>query len=182
MSEAEQNDRIDWASALENNHRWLHAVVTARVGEQQAVDEVMQEIAAAAVGSKSPPTSADKVSPWLYQVAVRQSLLYRRRAGRDRKKTANFALAARPSEVDFHTPDPLEWLIDSERGLLIREALDRLPRRDREVLLLKYTEDWTYREIARLLGTSESAVESRLHRARKRLRSELVKAELMERT
>ena len=113
---------------------------------------------------------------------MRQSLLYRRRAGRDRKKTANFALAARPSEVDFYTPDPLEWLIDSERGLLIREALDRLPRRDREVLLLKYTEDWTYREIARLLGTSESAVESHLHRARKRLRSELVQADLMERT
>ena len=37
--------------------------------------------------------------------------------------------------------------------------------------MLKYTEDWSYRALAEHLGISESAVETRLHRARGRLRT-----------
>ena len=46
-------------------------------------------------------------------------------------------------------------------------------RGDAEILLLKYSEDWSYRQMAEHLGMSESAVEARLHRARQKLRSEL---------
>jgi RNA polymerase sigma-70 factor (ECF subfamily) len=49
----------------------------------------------------------------------------------------------------------------------------RLPRRDADVLVLKYAEHWSYRQLAEHLGTTESAVEARLHRARARLREEL---------
>ena len=51
--------------------------------------------------------------------------------------------------------------------------MSRLPKRDAEILMLKYTEDWSYRALAEHLGISESAVETRLHRARQRLRTEL---------
>ena len=57
---------------------------------------------------------------------------------------------------------------------MVRAALQRLPRRDAEILLLKYTEDWSYRELAAHLGVSESAVEARLHRARTRLREAMI--------
>ena len=60
----------------------------------------------------------------------------------------------------------------------MRGALERLSRRDAEILLLKYTEDWSYRELALHLGASESAVEARLHRARARLRAELMRADI----
>ena len=181
MSKAAQNNGIDWTSALRTNQKWLRVVVASRVGEQQAVDEVMQEIAVAAVESKSPPNQS-KISPWLYQVAIRQAMLYRRRAGRDRKKTQNYALALRPCDADPHAPDPLQWLIDTERGQRIRKELDRLPQRDREILLLKYSDEWNYRKIAARLGTSPSAIESRLYRARKRLRHVLIQAALIEKT
>ena len=59
-------------------------------------------------------------------------------------------------------------------------AIKRLVRRDAEILLLKYTEDWSYRELAEHLGISESAVEARLHRARQRLRSELAVLDVVE--
>jgi RNA polymerase sigma-70 factor (ECF subfamily) len=49
-----------------------------------------------------------------------------------------------------------------------------LSPRDAEILLLKYTEDWSYRELAAHLGISESAVEARLHRARGRLRAAVI--------
>ena len=76
--------------------------------------------------------------------------------------------------------DPLSWLLADERQQLVRVALERLPRRDAEILLLKYTEDWAYQQIAEHLGVGHSAVELRLHRARTRLRRELAVLQLTE--
>ncbi|MGA2798217.1 MAG: sigma-70 family RNA polymerase sigma factor, partial [Thermoguttaceae bacterium] len=85
-----------------------------------------------------------------------------------------------PSERDNRQADPLNWLLSEERRQKIRLAIKRLVRRDAEILLLKYTEDWSYRDLAEHLGISESAVEARLHRARQRLRSELAVLDVVE--
>lgn len=172
---------IDWQAALQEHNRWLRTVIYARVGELQAVDEVLQEVSLAAVRQRSPLADPTKVAPWLYRLAVTQSLLYRRRQGRRRKLTDRYAQRFCPTEADHRQPDPLGWLLADERRKLVRDALDRLPQRDAEILLLKYTEDWSYREIADRLGASESAVETRLHRARQRLRKELESVSLTER-
>ncbi len=164
---------IDWNVVLAEHESWLRAVVLARIGEPQAVQEVMQEVALAAVESRAPLSDASKVGAWLYQLAVRQTLLYRRRQGRRRRLVDRYAQRCRPSESDLTSPDPLGWLLAGERNQLIRRATGRLARRDVEVLLLKYTENWSYRRLAEHLGISHSAVESRLHRARQRLRQEL---------
>jgi len=84
-----------------------------------------------------------------------------------------FAARFRPTEADSRTPDALDWLLLDERRQLVRQALRRLPPRDAEILLLKYTEDWSYHQIAAHLGIGHSAVEARLHRAREKLRNEL---------
>jgi RNA polymerase sigma-70 factor (ECF subfamily) len=78
-----------------------------------------------------------------------------------------------PQEQDARELDPLDWLLADERKTLVRKALARLPRRDAEILLLKYTEDWSYRELADHLGLTTSAVEARLHRAREKMRMAL---------
>jgi RNA polymerase sigma-70 factor (ECF subfamily) len=166
--------RIDWATTLAEHDRWLRAAVLARLGERQAVDEVMQEVALAAVAQRAPLNDPARVGAWLYRLAVRQVLLYRRRHGRQRKLIGSYAGSRRSNCGASTTPDPLDWLLQDERNGLIREALGRLPRRDAEILLLKYTEDWSYRELAAHLGVGESAVESRLHRARKRLRVAMI--------
>jgi RNA polymerase sigma-70 factor (ECF subfamily) len=67
-----------------------------------------------------------------------------------------------------------------ERQVLVRQALARLQSRDAEILMLKYTEDWNYRQLAERLGISHSAVETRLHRARARLRIELIALNVIE--
>jgi len=121
-----------------------------------------------------------KVAPWLYRLAVTQSLLYRRKQGRRRKLTDKYARRNRPTEEDNREPDPLSWLLAEERRRLIRSALKRLPKRDAEILLLKYTEDWSYRELADHLGISQSAVQARLYRARARMRTELTALEVIE--
>jgi RNA polymerase sigma factor (sigma-70 family) len=164
---------IDWQAALAEHDRWLRTVVYARLGEPQAVDDVLQEVSLAAVRQQSPIVDERKVAPWLYRLAVTQSLLYRRKQGRRRKLTNNYAERTRPTETDHREPDPLDWLLADERRRMVRAAVQRLPKRDAEILLLKYSEDWSYRELAQHLGIGLSAVESRLHRARKRLRSVL---------
>jgi RNA polymerase sigma-70 factor (ECF subfamily) len=173
---------IDWGAALAQHDRWLRTAVLARLGEPQAVDEVMQEVALAALAQHAPLGDGAKVGPWLYRVAVRRTLLYRRQRGRQHRLEGRYAGAhqvagngAAPAAAD-----PLEWLLLDERRSLVREALGRLPRRDAEILLLKYTEDWTYRELAAHLGIAESAVETRLHRARCRLRAALAGAAVTE--
>jgi RNA polymerase sigma-70 factor (ECF subfamily) len=106
-------------------------------------------------------------------VAVIAALQYRRRRGRERKLVARFAARTPPAEFDHREPDPLDWLVAEEQRMLVRRALEQLPRRETEILLLKYTENWTYRQLAEHLGLSISAVEARLHRARQRMRSQL---------
>jgi len=172
--------RIDWQAALAEHDRWLRTIVRARLGEPQAVDEVMQEVSLAAVRQKAPIADPSKVAPWLYRLAVTQSLLYRRKQGRRRKLTDRYAERYQPSEAENREENPLGWLLSEERRDMVRKALASLARRDSEILLLKYTEDWSYKQLAEHLGISESAVEARLHRARGRLRKALKSMELNE--
>ena len=170
---------IDWPAALARHHRWLWTVVLARVGEPQAVDEVMQEVSMAALAQRWPLRDPEKTAPWLYRLAVTQSLLYRRKQGRGRKLVGRYAQRC-PATVEDRGSDPLGWLLADERRQLVRTALERLSRRDAEILLLKYSENWTYKELADHLGISHSAVEARLHRARARLRQQLAALQVIE--
>ena len=173
-SEGFAGGRIDWAAALAAHDRWLRTAVLARLGERQAVDEVMQEVALAAVAQRAPLHDPARVGAWLYRLALRQVLLYRRRCGRQRRLLGSYAGSRGTDPGVSAAPDPLDWLLQDERNGLVREALGRLSGRDAEILLLKYTEDWSYRELAAHLGVSESAVEARLHRARQRLREAMI--------
>ncbi len=84
------------------------------------------------------------------------------------------------TEHDTGTSEPLTWLLADERRRQVREAVKRLSPRDAEILLLKYTEEWNYNQLATRLGISHSAVETRLHRARARLRNELTALDVSE--
>jgi len=163
---------VDLTSIVSEHRRWLRTVLAARGVERDSLDEVLQEVAAAACRGAEQLNDRDRVGPWLYRIAVVQALQYRRRAGRRRRLVERYAGSgvARDEAVDH---DPLAWLLAEETQQLVRQAIARLAPRDAELLLLKYTEDWSYRDLAERLGMSVSAVEARLHRARGRMRSAL---------
>jgi len=166
-------NQVDWSATLAEHGRWLRTVVLARVGDFAAADDVMQEVAATAVQKGHQLRDPTRVAPWLYRLAVVAALQYRRRQGRQRKLVDRIAERHPPTATDSRERDPLDWLLADERKSLVRNALARLPQRDAEILLLKYTEDWSYRQLSDRLGLSESAVEARLHRARKKMRRAL---------
>jgi RNA polymerase sigma-70 factor (ECF subfamily) len=175
-SQVEAN-RVDWSAVLAEHGRWLRTVVLARVGEVSAADDVLQEVALAAVAKGHQLRDPERVAPWLYRLAVVAALQYRRRQGRQRKLVDRFTAVRSPADDLAREVDPLDWLLADERKALVRQALTHLSQRDAEILLLKYTEDWSYRELSEHLGISASAVEARLHRARQKMRRALAKVD-----
>ena len=144
---------LDWGATLAEHERRLRRVVAARVGEPQAVDEVMQNVALAAVAQRSPLLKPALAAVWLYRLAVRHVLIYRRKTGRQRSLVVRYANRRAVNEVDA-SPSPLVWLLNDERQQLVQDALRRLPPRDAELLILKYAEGLGARELAERLGAT----------------------------
>ena len=64
---------------------------------------------------------------------------------------------------------PEEATIRQEERDEVRKMLDHLPPQYRAAVILRYWYELSYREIAEVMGTTESAVKSRLYRAREML-------------
>jgi RNA polymerase sigma-70 factor (ECF subfamily) len=69
-----------------------------------------------------------------------------------------------PGEIAARGIAPAEELYD------LRQALDRLEPGDREILVLKHLDGWTYDELAERLAIPRGTVMSRLFHARRRLK------------
>ncbi|MEY3459646.1 MAG: hypothetical protein RL215_2803 [Planctomycetota bacterium] len=149
---------------------WLRTVVRSRLQEADAVEDVMQNIALAIVRQRSLLADVNRIGAWLYQIAIRQVLMYRRTTGR-RRRLYNRLQAQTAETVD--SSEPLQALLSDEARGQVHAALDELSDLDRQVLMLKYSEGWSYRQIAEHLGVNEDTIEYRLLRARKNLRQRL---------
>lgn len=169
---------IDWCEHLRTHDRWLRKVVYHRLQEPDAVDDVMQNVAMATLNGGDLPTDPERIAPWLYRVAVRQCLMHRRTAGRRRK--FHNRLADSSSTWTRPDNDPLSWLLGRERNEAVAAALERLNDIDRDLLILKHSEQWTYRQLADHFGVSVSSIEHRLLQARRRLRRELIATSIVE--
>lgn len=162
---------IDWQRELSEHRRWLATVLRARGVEVGALDEILQEVQVAAVKHADRLRDPSKVAPWLYRIAVTCALQHRRRLGRGKRLIERYAA----DQSEQFERDPLDWLLADEQRRIVREAITSLPPRDAELLLLKYTEDWSYRQLAEHLGVTMTTVESRLHRAREKMRQALTR-------
>ncbi len=167
----------DPLQALPEHEAWLRTTLISRLGSRDEVEEVMQEVAVAAANQSAKSEPVERVGPWLYRVAMRQMLLFRRKAGRRKKLLNNVARVRRPTEEDPKSSTPLDFLVSQERQREVRGAMVKMSERDRQLLMLKYVEGLSYGEIAQRVGVTASAVQSRLHRARALLRKQLTSPE-----
>jgi len=78
-----------------------------------------------------------------------------------------------PDELSGRSCDPAEDAMRREAHARVAGALARLEAVDRQVVLLRHWADASYEEIARVLGLTVSAVQSRLFRARRELRERI---------
>ena len=169
---------FDPQPALAEHDRWLRTVVLARVGERAAVDEVMQEVALAALRQQAPLVDASKAGSLALSRGAHAVAAVSPQAGTTAETGHALCRASSPDAARHpHSSTRSNGCWPTSGRSLVRQAIARLPRREVEILLLKYTENWSYEQLAQRLGVSESAVESRLHRARARLRQELAALE-----
>jgi RNA polymerase sigma-70 factor (ECF subfamily) len=158
------------------NESWLRTVVRSRVRETSAVEDIMQNIALALVRQRDALDDVSKVGAWLYQIAVRQVLMYRRTTGR-RRNFEERLLTGEAHTAERVSPDPVQRVIAAEQQGSVRRALEQLSELDRQILMLKYSEGWSYRQLAEHMGVSTDTIEYRLIRAKRRLRGQLTHLE-----
>jgi RNA polymerase sigma factor (sigma-70 family) len=99
---------------------------------------------------------------WLFGIARNAAVDELRRRGRQAELTAE------PADLESAAPD--EGAERHERLLAVSAALERLLPRERELIALKFFAGLENREIAEVLGVSESNAGTKLHRAMTKLR------------
>lgn len=75
--------------------------------------------------------------------------------------------------ADAHTPDPLAELTGQECAVHLQQALEALPEKQRQALVLKRFGDFSYQEIGAIMGLSAQAVDGLIKRARQNLRQKM---------
>lgn len=125
-------------------------------GEADRLDAISEAIAKA-WAKRGTLREEALFSTWLTRILIRECVNIQRRQQR-----------AVPVEAVPDGPAP-----DEEPVRALREALGRLPQRPRTMIVLHYMEGYDVSEIARIMGTTKSAVCAGLSRARARLRREI---------
>ena len=55
---------------------------------------------------------------------------------------------ARTAAVEEDGEDGWDWMLATEQRQLLGAALKRLPQEERQIVILKYTENWTYQQLS----------------------------------
>lgn len=120
---------------------------------------------------------ASKFSTWLCRIAMNVVFANIRQAKR-RAEVSVDSFEDDLQEKPF-TPNKLEWFAaptsNSIEWMQLERAIATLPPAYRRVLILHHVEGYQSREIARMLGFTVSNIKTHLHRARMKLRKQLLK-------
>jgi RNA polymerase sigma-70 factor (ECF subfamily) len=118
------------------------------------------------------------LSTWLYRIASNEALMLLRK----RRPETNFSDVT-PEVEDDQNLDPVQFTdwcclpeeeyLSAEGRIAMDRAVEHLPETLRIVFVLRDLEDLSIQETSQVLGLSETAVKTRLLRARLRLREEL---------
>ncbi len=158
----------------------LLAAATARCNSPEDARDVVQDTYVAALRYLPRFRGEATIRGWLYRLAM--SACTKRRRGRKNDPALHMSLSAAPDgdggrPVDLPAPE----LEDPERQAVVNEAMNgvgevllQLNELDRAVLVLVDGEGHRPSEVAPMLELTESAVKSRLHRARKAIRESRV--------
>ncbi|MDA0598016.1 RNA polymerase sigma factor [Burkholderia gladioli] len=144
----------------------LLALATRLLGDRMEAEDVAQE-AFIRIWKQAPrwQSGEARFDTWLHRVAL--NLCYDRLRGRREEPAEEL-----PEQMD---PQPRgeQRLEALERDARVRRALDALPARQREALVLHYYQELSNIEAAGLMGITVDALESLLSRARRNLRAQL---------
>jgi RNA polymerase sigma-70 factor (ECF subfamily) len=147
-------------------------------GNHHEVEDLAQDIFLKMYKASPTYTPQAKFSTWLYRVVVNHCLNYQRRQRREALFSSvdnSWSGDNKPSlqlagEQNQH---PEKLLQQQELQAVLKKCISELPDRQRMALILYRFEGLSYKEIAKVLGCSLSAVESLLFRAMTSIKEKL---------
>jgi RNA polymerase sigma-70 factor, ECF subfamily len=160
LVEAAQKDPVRFAELYERNFHRVYAYVARRVHDRSAAEDVTSEVFHHALKHlRSFEWRGTPFVAWLYRIAAN--------ALADRfSRTARDPVALE----DYQEPAVIE---DVDRRAVLAEAVDTLPPDQRRVIVARYVEQRSIREIAQEMGRSEGAVKQLQLRALEKLREQM---------
>ena len=164
LIEAAQNDPSRFAELYEHNFHRVYAYVARRVRDRAETQELTSHVfhqALANIGKfkwRGAPFAA-----WLYRIAANAIADQARRKIRESSEQTD-------TPVESSAPVDLEGV---ERRALLFRAVETLPDDQRRVIVLRFAEEKSIREIAGELGRSEGAIKQLQFRGLENLRNRL---------
>ena len=171
LLDAGRGDQRAFGVLVERHHRAIIQFAHRFLGDigRDVADDLAQEVFLSAWKSAATFKPRAKVSTWLFRIATNACLNYRRRSRLRRT-------VALEDRREAEVPGPSDRPADHEHAGVVREAVADLPANQRAAIVLRHFHDFSYAEIAEVLETSVSAVESLLFRARRGLKETLTVA------
>jgi len=154
-------------------------------GDVSTAEDLVAETFVEAWKSLARYDESCRFSTWLYAILLHRHQKWTRRA---RCRPVALAwlpvferdpLVTRQENVPAPEPSPAEDAARNENSALMRECVARLPEKHRRIILLRFFEDASLPDMARVLGCPVGTVKSRLHHALEKLRR--IKMNLLER-
>lgn len=156
----------------------VFALLTRFLGPRSNREDMVQDVFLRVVRARERYEPTARFSTWLYRIVFNLAVNETQRAG-GKELTGNEGGEITNGEDalanwrDERVADPADRMEQGDVVLAVRAAIARLPEQQRMALVLAKYHDMPYVEIAGVLGSSEKAVKSLVHRARENLREAL---------
>jgi RNA polymerase sigma-70 factor (ECF subfamily) len=170
IAKIKEGDPGAYAVLVNKYKKMAFNVALQLMGNREDAEEVAQDAFLKAYQALDNYKGDAKFSTWVYRI------IYNTAISRLRKKKLNVSSIDDDysSSVNVKsTQSALQELHSEERKKYLSEALDRLDADDKLLLSLFYLDENSVEEVCEITGFSQSNVKVKLHRARKKLYSEL---------
>jgi RNA polymerase sigma-70 factor (ECF subfamily) len=165
-----RGDQAAFADLVTRYQTAVYNMAYRMLGDATEAEDAAQEVFVRAWNQLHTFQQDKRFSTWLLSIASHHAIDVLRR----RKPVAPLDDVA--LYVESEEPAPDEIALQAERRDIVKKMLNTLPEKYRSVTVLRYYNDLSYDEIARITGLTESAVKTQLHRARRMLADQLVAA------
>lgn len=171
-------DREAYAQIVERYQTQLFRYALRFMKNKEEASDQVQETFVKAFRNLAKFDTRRPLAPWLYRIARNNCLDSLRRRGADPVTTESQMGSDDPDDnvspldravAEGVEGDPAGAVEGKQTSAQIREHVQALDKKYREVIELYHFEGLTYEEIAEVLGTPLGTVMTRLHRARKKL-------------
>ena len=172
---AAEGDTGAFSTLVARYQRPMAAVVSRMTRRSDDVDDIVQELFLRAWRGLPRFRGESQFSTWLYRIAVNTAIKHKQRSKPELYQalpTEDTGGGLEELQASEET-NPESLAQRGEQNKLLREAVMRLPEKQRIVVQLHYFDGKSCEEISQIVGCSVGTVWSRLHYACKRLRSVL---------